>query len=238
MKNNTAPALVADWNWTEIAASLDERGYAVTPQILSTADCTELIALYDQPEPWRVRVEPDRYRLGPGEYQCFDSALPETVALLREECYEQLAPIANGWHEKLGMPARFPGHLKEFMDSCHLAGQTDLTPLVQRHRVGEFHSLHQESAYVHTFPLQLTVLLSRPGREFGGGELMLVENLPRAQSRGCVVGLKQGQGVIWPGRYRAGTGRRGHYLISVRNGVSMVLSGTRYALEIMFHDSA
>lgn len=238
MKNNPSPAPVADWNWTDLTESLNDHGYAVTPQILSTADCAELITLYDQPEPWRPRVEPDRYRLGPGEYQHFDQALPETIAALREECYEHLAPTANDWHDKLGMSARFPAHLKEFIDTCHLSGQTNLTPLIQRHRAGGFHALHQELHEQHTFPLQLTIMLSKPGKDFTGGELMLVENLPRAQSRGHVIGLKQGQGVIWPARYRPGTGNRGHYLINVRNGISPLQTGTRHAMEIIFHDTA
>lgn len=237
MRNTNTPTAPADWNWQQLTKSLDEQGYAVTPQILSIADCTELITLYDQPGPWRSRVKPDEYRLGPCEYQQFSAPLPETVAALREECYEHLSPIANTWHEKLGMPTRFPDHLQQFLDACHLARQTNPTPLIQRHRTNDFHSLHQEPHNQHTFPLQLTIMLSKPGKDFNGGELLLVENLPRAQSRGHVVSPKQGQGVIWPGRYRPGTGNRGHYQINVRNGINTIQSGTRHALELILHDT-
>lgn len=232
------PNTLAGWNWRSIATSLDTVGYAVTPPILSTADCVELIELYDRHGPWRSRVEQDRYRLGPGEYQHFADPLPETVTTLRRDCYEHLAPIANTWHERLGLPATFPDRLPDFLATCHEAGQTNSTPLLTRHRAQEFHCLHQDEHEGTAFPLQLMVLLSKSRKDYTGGEFLLVENSPRAQSRGRVVPVKQGQGVIWPTSYRPGTGNRGHYRIEVRHGVSTVHTGVRHALGVMFHDTA
>lgn len=239
MQTLTAPPnTLTDWNWRAIAASLDEVGYALTPTILSTADCAELIELYDQNDPWRSRVEQDRYRLGPGEYRQFANPLPATVAALRRDCYPHLAPIANTWHERLGLPPTFPDHLPDFLDTCHEAGQPNPTPLVTRHRAHDFHCLHQDDHGGKTFPLQLMVQLSRSRKDYTGGEFLLVENSPRAQSRGRVISVKQGQGVIWPTTHRPGTGNRGHYRIEVRHGVSTVHTGVRHTLGVMFHDTA
>lgn len=237
MTNSTAPAPVAEWNWPALAASLDEHGYAVTPQALSTVDCTELISLYDKPDPWRSCVEPDKYRLGPSEQRYFADPLPTTITSLREECYEHLAPIANTWHEQLRLPARFPDHLKEFIDTCHLSTQSNPAPSVQRHQTAEFSCLRQETDIGHRFPIQLMVLLSKPTKDFTGGEFVVVENLPRAQTRARAVTLKQGQGLLCPTRHRSGTSNRGHYRINVRHGVSTVHKGTRHALVIPFHDT-
>lgn len=229
---------VAGWDWPALATSLDELGYAITPSMFSAADCAELITLYDRPEPWRSKVELDGYRLGSGEYQYFDDPPPEPVTQLREASYPPLAEIANTWQEQLRLPQRFPGQLKEFLAACHDSGQTRPTPSILRFHAGDHNSLHQDIHGDHTFPLQLTVALSRPGKDYTGGELVLVENLPRAQTRSRVITLKQGQGVIWPTRRRPGRGLRGHYQIRVRNGVSTVHTGIRHALGIVFHDAA
>jgi uncharacterized protein len=238
MRNSNIPVPAAQWDWPTLAASLDEHGYALTPPVLSTADCAELISLYEQGEPWRSRVEPDRYRLGPGEYRHFRHPLPDVVTALREECYEPLAPIANTWHEQLGLPTRFPRHLKEFIDDCHTTGQTEPTPSVQRHQPNDFFCLHQEAAEGHGFPIQLMVMLSKPTKDFTGGELIVVENLPRAQSRARVVVPAQGHGVLLPTRHRPGMGTRCHYRINVRHGISTVHKGVRHALMVPFHDTA
>lgn len=236
--STTTPAGLAGWNWLEVRASLDDIGYAVTPTVLSSAGCAELVACYDRPQPWRNRVEHDRYRLGPSEYRQFDRPLPDTIDALRTDCYPHLASIANGWQEKLGLPAVFPDHIEDFLTTCHSAGQTRPSPLVSRHRANGFTCLHQDDEPGCRFPLRLMVLLSKPNKDHTGGEFVLVENLPRAQTRARVVPLKQGQGVIWPTTARPGTGNRGPYRIGVRHGVSTVHSGTRHALSITFHDTA
>lgn len=237
MHTLTTPDTVAGWNWLAISTSLDNVGYAVTPTVLSPADCADLIAQYEQPELWRNRIEHDRYRLGPSEYQQFDRPLPDTVESIRADCYARLAPIANAWQEKLAQPTTFPDHHEDFLTTCHCAGQTRPTPLVWRHRAQGYTCLHQDDQSGCRFPLQLMILLSRPTKDFTGGEFVIVENLPRAQSRARVVPVKQGQAVIWPTTSRPGTGNRGCYRISVRYGVSTVHTGTRHALGITFHDT-
>jgi hypothetical protein len=231
------PSTATTWNWPALAESLDTLGYAVTPPALSPTDCAELVALYDEPHHWQQVTTPDRYRLGPGEYKRFNNPLPEAVAALRNDSYPQLARIANAWQEKLNDPAKFPAELTEFQAMCRNAHQPDPMPVLVRHNPHEYHCLHQDTGEGHVFPLQMALLLSKPNKDHQGGEFLLVENHPRAQSRGRVVPLKQGQAVIWPANNRPATGNRGHYRVNVRYGVSTVLKGTRYALGLITTDT-
>ncbi len=229
---------VGGWDWPQLCESLDQRGYAVTPTVLSAAQCDELVGLYDQPEHWRTRVDMARYRYGSGQYQYFGHPLPAAVDRLRRALYPRLVPVANTWYERLRLPERFPDRLEDFLDRCHAAGQTRPTPLVLRYGEGDYNCLHQDLYGEHAFPLQVMVALSQPGVDYTGGEFLLVENLPRAQSRGTAVTLDQGQAVIWPTRYRPGSGTRGYHRITLRHGVSVLRSGRRHALGVIFHDAA
>ncbi len=229
---------VRGWEWPQLCESLDRRGYAVTPPVLSAARCNELVGLYDQPERWRARVDMARHRFGSGQYQYFDHPLPAAVDELRRALYPQLAPVANTWYERLRLPERFPGRLEDFLARCHAAGQTRPTPLVLRYGEGDYNCLHQDLYGDHAFPLQAMVALSQLGTDYTGGEFLLVENLPRAQSRGTAITLDQGQAVIWPTRYRPGSGTRGFHRITMRHGVSVLRSGRRHALGVIFHDAA
>jgi uncharacterized protein len=229
---------VDDMDWAGLTAALDRTGYAVTPPVLKPEECAALVALYDQPEPWRSKVEMARHRFGSGEYQYFAHPLPEAVTALREAFYPHLVPVANHWYDLLGFPDRFPDRLAEFLDRCHAAGQTKPTPLLLRYRQGDYNCLHQDIYGDHAFPLQVMVALSQPGEDYTGGEFLLVENLPRSQSRGTAITLNQGQAVIWPTRHRPGAGNRGPYRIGVRHGVSNVRAGLRHTLGVIFHDAA
>lgn len=216
MKTFTAaPSTVTTWNWPTIAKSLDEQGFAVTPPALSPADCAELIALYDEPDHWQNKVQQDTYRLGPGEHQQFTTP-PATVDALQAHCYPHLAAIAEQWQEP---PARAPRP----------------TTLVTKHRAREYQNLHQQDEA--TFPLQLTIMLSQHRKQYTGGELLLVENHPRAQSRGRAIQLTQGEAIIHPATHRLATGKRGHYRVSVRQGISRVHTGTRHALTITYRNT-
>ena len=216
---------------------LDRHGHAVTAPLLTPGQCAELTGLYDEAGPWRSRVDMARHRFGSGEYKYFDYPLPEPVARLRASFYPLLAPIANAWQECLRLPDRYPENLDAFLDRCHAAGQTRATPLVLRYGEGGYNCLHQDIYGELAFPLQLMVMLSPPDA-YDGGEFLLVEQIPRAQSRGTAVTLAQGQGVIWPTRYRPGRGTRGFYRIAVRHGVSTVRAGGRHTLGVIFHDAA
>jgi uncharacterized protein len=225
-------------DWRQAAASLDERGYAVTPPLLMAEECRGLAALYPSEEAFRSRVIMQRHAFGRGEYQYFRYPLPQAVQGLREAIYPRLAPIANGWREKLNEEGRFPPSLGAYLDKCHKAGQQRPTPLMLKYKAGDYNCLHQDLYGDLVFPLQLTVLLSAPGEDFTGGEFLLVEQRPRAQSRGEVVPLRQGEAVIFPVHHRPVAGARGHYRVTMRHGVSRLRSGQRYTLGIIFHDAA
>jgi uncharacterized protein len=225
-------------DWGQLASSLDEDGYATTPPLLTAEECRRLAALYPKEDVFRSRVIMQRHNFGRGEYQYFRYPLPPTVERLRQAIYPRLAPIANGWREKLNEDWRFPPLLGAYLDECHKAGQARPTPLLLKYAAGDYNCLHQDLYGDLVFPLQLTVLLSAPGEEFTGGEFLLVEQRPRAQSRGEVVPLRQGEAVIFPVHHRPVLGARGHYRVTMRHGVSRLRSGQRYTLGIIFHDAA
>ena len=224
-------------DWREIAASLDDSGYATTPPLLTAEECRGLAALYSREDLFRSRVIMQRHAFGRGEYQYFRYPLPPTVERLRQAIYPHLAPIANLWREKLNEQGRFPPSLSAYLDYCHKAGQARPTPLMLKYEAGDYNCLHQDLYGELVFPLQLTVLLSAPGEDFTGGEFMLIEQRPRAQSRGEVVPLHQGEAVIFPVHHRPVAGTRGHYRVTMRHGVSRLRSGQRYTLGIIFHDA-
>jgi uncharacterized protein len=228
----------AEVDWRQVATSLDERGYATTAALLTTAECRGLACLYDRDEAFRSRVVMQRHAFGRGEYKYFGYPLPDTVETLRQAIYPHLAPIANRWRDRLKEEGRFPPSLSTYLEQCHKAGQERPTPLLLKYQAGDYNCLHQDLYGDLVFPLQLTVLLSAPGEDFTGGEFLLVEQRPRAQSRGEVVPLRQGEAVIFPVHHRPIDGSRGPYRVTMRHGVSRLRSGERYTLGIIFHDAA
>ena len=232
----TERAAAADW--TAIGAALDERGYAVLPALLAAGECHGLAALYPREEAFRSRIVMERHAFGRGEYKYFRYPLPAPVAALREALYPALAPIANRWQERLGGATRFPARLADYLGLCHAAGQQRPTPLLLLYCEGDFNRLHQDLYGDLCFPLQATVLLSRPGRDFAGGEFLLVEQRPRMQSRGEVVPLAEGETVIFAVNDRPVAGARGFYRAKMRHGVSRLHRGRRLTLGLIFHDAA
>ena len=224
-------------DWPAVAASLDERGYATAPALLTTEECRELAALYDD-DSFRRRIVMQHHAYGRGEYKYFRYPLPGLVAALRRAIYPHLAPIANRWHQRLREEGKFPAALDDYLAECHRAGQERPTPLILKYGAGDYNCLHQDLYGALVFPLQLTVLLSDPGEDFTGGEFLLVEQRPRMQSRGEVVPLRQGEAVIFPVHHRPVDGTRGPYRVTMRHGVSRIRSGERYTLGIIFHDAA
>jgi len=229
---------VAAVDWREVASSLDERGYATTAALLTTEECRGLAALYDRDEAFRNRVIMQAHGFGRGEYRYLRYPLPGPVEALRRAIYPRLAPIANRWRERLREEGRFPPALASYLKECHAAGQERPTPLILRYEAGDYNCLHQDLYGDLVFPLQLTVLLSAPEDDFTGGEFLLVEQRPRAQSRGEVVPLRQGEAVIFPVHHRPVEGTRGPYRVTMRHGVSRLRSGRRFTLGIIFHDAA
>jgi hypothetical protein len=229
---------LARLDWADIGASLDEWGHARTPALLTPSECAELRALYVDDARFRSRVDMARYRFGVGEYKYFSDPLPPSVREIRERAYPPLAAIANRWEAALKTRVRHSADLAGLLALCARRGQKKPTPLLLRYDAGGYNCLHQDLYGEVVFPIQLTVLLSEPGKDFEGGEFLLVEQRPRAQSRGSVVHLEQGEAVIFTTRYRPAAGARGHYRVNMRHGVSRVLSGERYTLGVIFHNAA
>ena len=228
---------VSALDWKQIERDLDERGYALSERVLTSGECASLVALYDNRERFRNRVDMARFHYGEGEYKYFAYPLPAIVGEMRHALYHGLAPIANRWAQALREPTEYPRSLAEYVKTCHRAGQTRPTPLLLRYQTGGYNCLHQDLYGELAFPLQFTCLLSRRGKDYEGGESLLIEQRPRAQSRGEAITIEQGCALIFPNRYRPMAGSRGHYRVAVRHGVSTVKSGTRYALGIIFHDA-
>jgi uncharacterized protein len=230
-------ARLAALDWPRIVADLDTDGCAVIRSLLDVEECTSLAALYRSEERFRSRVVMARHGFGQGEYKYFAAPLPETVAGLRTALYPGLADLANRWNDRMGSAIRYPEVHAEFLERCHRAGQTKPTPLLLQYGEGDYNCLHQDLYGEHVFPLQVTVLLAAPGRDFTGGEFVLTEQRPRMQSRAEVVPLGQGDGVIFPVHHRPVRGSRGFYRVNLRHGVSKVRSGHRHTLGIIFHDA-
>ena len=234
----TEKAEVAKLDWAGLAESLDQRGFALTQPLLTSQECRSLAGLYGERDRFRSRVVMARHGYGQGEYQYFAYPLPPLVARLRETCYARLAPIANRWREMLEEGERLPASLDAYLAECHAAGQTRPTPLMLKYGPGDYNRLHQDLYGAHVFPLQLTILLSAPEADFGGGEFVLTEQRPRQQSRVEVVPLKQGEAVIFAVHHRPARGARGFYRATMRHGVSQLRRGERFTLGIIFHDAA
>jgi hypothetical protein len=223
---------------TDLASRLDRDGYAVLPGLLNPGECRDLVALYDERERFRSRVVMARHGYGSGEYKYLAYPLPPLVTDLRQRLYPLAAPIANGWEQLLGRHASFPAALDDYLARCHHAGQRRPTPLILKYGPGDYNCLHQDLYGELVFPLQATVLLSRPGEDFAGGEFVLVEQRPRRQSKAEIVPLKQGDAVVFPVNHRPVAGARGYYRATMRHGVSRLHSGSRFTLGIIFHDAA
>ena len=229
---------IAALGWEAARNSLSERGYAVMAPILSPEECASLAAMYADATRFRSQIVMERYRFGVGDYQYFSNPLPEIVSSLRTSAYPHLANMANQWAEALGdKTPRFPAEHEAFLRICHQAGQTKPTPLLLHYEAGGYNCLHQDIYGEVAFPLQMVFFLGQQGRDWQGGEFLLVEQQPRAQSKAEVVPADQGQAIIFTTRYRPVRGTRGYYRVNMKHGVSRVHRGTRYTLGIIFHDA-
>jgi uncharacterized protein len=228
---------VASQDWDAAAASLQGQGWARLPGLLDGRACAKLRGLYSK-DRFRSQVVMARHGFGRGEYKYFAYPLPDMVARLREGLYPRLAPIANLWAEQAGATPTYPLRHEDYLKRCRQAGQTRPTPLLLKYGAGDYNCLHQDLYGAHVFPVQVAILLSAPGHDFQGGEFVITEQRPRAQSRASVVPLAQGDGVAFAVHHRPVKGTRGFYKVNHRHGVSMLTSGERYTLGIIFHDAA
>jgi hypothetical protein len=225
-------------DWTALTEEIEAYGCALTPQVLSPADCKEISGLYGEVNRFRSTIDMERYRFGRGQYRYFREPFPELVRELRAAFYPKLLPIARDWAARLRQPAPWPDDFAEWLDMCHEAGQTKPTPILLRYQEGDWNALHRDLYGDLVFPLQVVIGLDRPGDDYTGGEFMLVEQRPRAQSRGTVTLLPQGHGLIFTTRDRPVRSVRGWSASPVRHGVSVVRSGLRHTLGLVFHDAA
>ncbi|ABC32239.1 uncharacterized protein conserved in bacteria [Hahella chejuensis KCTC 2396] len=230
-------ARLNSYDWQQTAHELATRGASILGGLLSEQECAALVSLYDEAELYRSKVIMARHGFGQGEYQYFRYPLPHLVSELRTQAYPYLAPVANQWNAAMNQDIRYPEAHEDFIARCHSAGQTRPTPLILKYQADDYNCLHQDLYGEHVFPLQLAVLLSKPGEDFSGGEFILTEQRPRMQSRAEVIPLRQGDAVIFAVHHRPAQGVRGVYRVTMRHGVSRVRSGKRYALGMIFHDA-
>jgi uncharacterized protein len=224
-------------DWAQATSELDAQGCAVLRDLLAPDECAALAAMYPDDGHFRSRIVMGRHGFGRGEYKYFSYPLPDLIAELRPVLYQRLTGIANRWNEAMGIDIRYPASHAAFLKRCHEAGQTRPTPLLLQYEAGDFNCLHQDLYGEHVFPLQVAILLSKPGRDFSGGEFVLTEQRPRMQSRAEVVPLTQGDAVAFAVHHRPVQGTRGTYRVNMRHGVSRLRSGHRHTVGVIFHDA-
>ena len=229
---------VAGASWRDVESAADEQGWSRLPRLLSARECRDLVAGYERDELYRSTVDMERYRFGSGQYRYFAAPLPAPVQALRRALYARLAPVANRWATRLGQPTRYPTSLDEFLSICATAGQTRPTPLLLRYGARDYNCLHQDLYGAVAFPLQVLIMLSQHGSDYDGGEVILVEQRPRAQSRAFAIALERGTGLVFTNRRRPAAGARGFYAVQMRHGTSPITRGRRFVLGIIFHDAA
>jgi uncharacterized protein len=229
---------LASFDWKNVAAEVTENGAAVLRNLLPHASCESVAALYDQPGGFRAHVHMARHNFGKGEYRYFSYPLPAWLSSLRNDLYARLAPVANQWASDLRYEHGYPASHREYIERCHAAKQMRPTPLLLRYVAGDYNCLHQDLYGAEWFPLQVIVLLNAPEQDFQGGELLIVEQRPRAQSKGSVISLKQGDAAVIAVNHRPRRGVRGYSRVTLRHGVSPLTRGRRHTLGIIFHDAA
>jgi hypothetical protein len=218
-------------------SSLAETGFALLPPLLAADECRQLAALFEAPDRYRKTIVMQQHGYGSGTYKYFNYPLPPLVDELRHELFQQLAPVANDWNEKLGIELLYPATLNEWLAACHTAGQTRPTPLILKYETGDWNALHQDMYGDLYFPFQAVLFLSQPGQHYAGGEFVMLEQRPRMQSKATVLQPEQGQVLVFTTKFRPAKGTRGYYRIAMRHGVSEVRSGTRLTLGLIFHDA-
>jgi len=228
----------SDLDWSKIYDSLNNKGYAHLPAILSPEECIDLQKKYSDVALYRNVINMQRYRFGKGEYKYFNYPLPGLVQTLRESFYPPLAVIANAWMKQLDISISYPEKHNELIQYCHQQNQVRPTPLILRYEPGGHNTLHQDLYGEVYFPFQIVFVLTQKGRDHEGGELVLTEQVPRAQSKAEVIQPDQGDAVIFTTNFRPVKGTRGYYRATFKHGVSEVKSGIRFALGIIFHDAA
>jgi hypothetical protein len=223
--------------WKPIYESLNTKGYAVIPELLTARECEATQVFYADSNLFRSVIDMQRYRFGRGEYKYFNYPLPNLIQTLREKFYGHLSLVANEWMSQLGFDIAYPETHDNFLKQCHAHDQKRPTPLILRYEKGGFNTLHQDLYGDVFFPFQVVIMLSESGSDYNGGEFVLVEQLPRAQSRVEAVLLRRGDAMVFTTNFRPVKGTKGYYRTKMKHGISEVRSGVRHAMGIIFHDA-
>lgn len=234
---NTIEKKTATFSWDQIAEDLNTKGYTVIPRFLSGQECEAITSLYDTPSLYRKTVVMERHRFGLGEYKYFNYPLPETIASIRKSIYPYLSAVANLWMKALNIHTVFPSQLETLHEQCRNNNQTKPAVLVLKYGKGGFNTLHQDIYGDVYFPMQAVIMLNEPGEDYTGGEFVLTEQIPRAQSKAIVLKPLKGDMLIFTTNFRPVKGTKGYYRVNMKHGVSEVLNGRRMALGIIFHDA-
>ncbi len=225
------------YDWDAFGSAMDDRGFAVLPKLIDAETCRAIADGFDDEGQFRSHIHMRRHGFGEGEYKYYSYPLPDDIDGLRQALYPPMAAKANDWARKLNGHEPYPPALEQYLEICHAAEQVRPTPLLLRYRAGDYNRLHQDLYGELHFPIQIAILLDRPGVDFAGGEFVLTEQKPRSQSRASVVPLKQGDAVAFAVNERPAEGKRGYYRLKMRHGVSELRSGLRHTLGIIFHDA-
>jgi hypothetical protein len=228
---------IENTDWEKLAEGLHQKGYAVIPEFLSAKQCEDLIQLYDNPTVYRKTVVMERYRFGLGEYKYFNYPLPGIIQFIRTYIYPKLVPVANVWMKALNINNTFPETHEALLLLCREYDQLKPTPLILKYGKGGYNTLHQDLYGEVYFPMQAVLFLNEPDEEYSGGEFVLIEQIPRAQSKAIVLKPKKGNMLIFTTGFRPAKGNRGYYRVTMKHGVSEVHSGSRHTLGIIFHDA-
>lgn len=228
---------IGQLDWSHITESLNQNGFDLVPKILSEEQCESLKANYHHPEWYRKTVNMARHRFGLGEYKYFTYPLPGIIETIRSAMYRHLTPIANSWHRALKIDIQYPEDHESFLRQCHENGQLKATPLILKYGKGGFNTLHQDLYGDIYFPIQMVLMLSEPGKDFNGGEFVLTQQIPRAQSKAIVLNPIKGDLLLFTTQFKPEKGSKGYYRVNIKHGVSEVRSGERYTLGIIFHDA-
>ena len=229
---------VSATDWDSVRADLDAYGCGLTGPLLTADEAAQIAALYGDDSRFRSTVNMSRHRFGEGEYRYFAEPFPEAVTELKRLLYPRLLPIARDWWSRLGRETPWPDSLEEWLAMCHAAGQVKSTPILLKYQAGDWNALHRDLYGDLVFPLQAVINLNQPGVDHAGGEFLLYEQRPRAQSRATATLIPHGHGLIFTTRDRPVESRRGWSAAPVRHGVSVIRSGQRFTLALVFHDAA
>jgi len=225
-------------DWTTINRELHNNGFVIVSNVLSAEACAALVKDYEQESAYRKTINMERYRFGLGEYKYYQYPLPQLIAELRSEVYPRIVPVANKWMEELNIPTRFPATHQEMLKLCHDNNQTKPTALILKYGKGGFNTLHQDLYGTIYFPMQMVFMLSQVNEDYTGGEFVITEQIPRAQSKANVLQPNKGDMIIFTTQFRPQKGTKGYYRVNVRHGVSPLHTGSRYSMGIIFHDGA